>query len=122
MKIGKISYICRGKKSVLGRRPQSVLLTLIASEDEDAFLLNGIRGVRLKRLLRITREADMQGCRLCYDDLSALLLSSLATLKRDVAFLEAKGEVVPLKGRRKARMFGSEISSGEKYELQRVVA
>jgi hypothetical protein len=38
-----------------------------------------------------------------YEDLSLLLLTSLATLKRDISCLEAKGLEVLLRGRRKKR-------------------
>ena len=100
MEFGKIEYKCavlnNGSRSV-----RKLKLTLIGLEDKDLFLKKGVRALRLNRIMRLTREAEQQGCLLSYEDLSALLLTSLATLKRDVSFLDKCGYFVNLKGRRK---------------------
>lgn len=100
MEFGKIEYKCallnNGSRSV-----KKLKLTLIGLEDKDLFLKKGVRALRLNRIMRLTKEAEQQGCLLSYEDLSALLLTSLATLKRDVSFLDKWGQAVNLKGRRK---------------------
>jgi Fic family protein len=93
---GRIEYILRN-----GSKARKVLLTLIGQSDEDILKREGLRGLRLRRLVRLTREAEEQGSLLSYEDLSALLLTSISTLKRDIAYLERKGIRVPIKGRRK---------------------
>lgn len=100
MEFGKVEYICVSPKN--GKEPMAstLTLTLIGQGDEDILLAKGIRELRLRRILRLTSEACEQGCMLGYDDLSALLLTSLATLKRDISYLEMNGAKVFLKGRR----------------------
>jgi Fic family protein len=93
---GRIEYILRN-----GSKARKVLLTLIGQCDEDILKREGLRGLRLRRLVRLTREAEEQGSLLSYEDLSALLVTSISTLKRDIAYLERKGIRVPIKGRRK---------------------
>lgn len=101
MDFGKIEYICEEQNPRNGVVPVVLRLTLIGQSDEDLLLKEGVRGLRLHRIKRITDEAELQGCLLRYEDLSSLLVTSLATLKRDVAYLEAQGRIIPLKGRRK---------------------
>jgi|GEM_PF-1456051 len=98
---GKVRYSYWLKKN--GRMSEKVVinLTLISDGDERYLEDGGLRTLRLQKILRITKEAEVQGFKLGYEDLSIILLTSLATLKRDVACLEAKGEIVPLRGRRK---------------------
>jgi hypothetical protein len=59
----------------------------------------GVAELRRKRLSRILREALAQGARLSYRDLSIIMLTSKATLKRDVSHLREQGVEVPLGGR-----------------------
>lgn len=101
MEFGKVEYICITQKNEKGPAVRVLNLTLIGQGDEDVLLRKGIRVLRHKRIIRLTHEAEEQGCFLGYEDLSALLLTSLATLKRDISYLEAHGQTVPLKGRRK---------------------
>ena len=102
MEFGKIEYNCSllndGKRQI-----RRLKLTLIGLEDKDLLLKKGVRELRLNRIMRLTREAWEQGCLLGYGDLSALLLTSLATLKRDLSYLEAQGHQILLSGRRKIR-------------------
>jgi len=112
MDFGKIEYALSGSDGV-----KSLRLTLVGQGDEEALCRAGLAGLRRKRILRLANEARIQGKLLGYDDLSVLLLTSLATLKRDVTKLEREGEFVPLRGRRKngnGQGNGNEISgSGE---------
>ncbi|TAN42999.1 MAG: DUF1670 domain-containing protein [Nitrospirae bacterium] len=98
---GKIEYVCLNEQFRKDIPPLSLNLTLIEKDDEELLAVKGLRELRHKRIMRLTAEAAEQGCLLSYDDLSALLLTSLATLKRDVAHIEEEGRVVVLKGRRK---------------------
>lgn len=95
MEFGRIEYF---KKNGSNKR---IILTLIGQSDEDVLKREGLKGLRLRRIIRLTHEAQDQGVLLSYEDLSALLLTSISTLKRDVAYLERQGKKIPLKGRRK---------------------
>lgn len=75
-------------------------LTLVGQDDEDVLRQTGIVGLRRQRILRLTKEAEMQGSLLSYTDISGLLLTSAATLKRDINYLEKHGTIVLIKGRR----------------------
>ncbi|MDA8434175.1 MAG: DUF1670 domain-containing protein [Nitrospiraceae bacterium] len=103
MEFGKVEYICAGQKK--GGRPETraLILTLVEQGDEALLRKMGIRALRLKRIARLTSEAHGQGRLLGYEDLSNLLMTSLATLKRDVAYLEAHGATVMIRGRRNGR-------------------
>jgi hypothetical protein len=57
-----------------------------------------LAGLRRKRLARILREAQVQGIRLTYRDLGMIMLTSRATLKRDVTYLRGQGVEVPVSG------------------------
>lgn len=98
MKFERIEYPLKNDP-----KARKVLLTLIGQSDEDILKREGLRGLRLRRLIRLTREAEEQGCHLSYEDLSNLLVTSISTLKREVLYLQKKGIDVPIKGRRKKR-------------------
>jgi len=111
MEFGKIEYICVTQKQ--GRQTVTPLnLTLIGHADEDVFVKKGVRELRHVRIVRLTQEAETQGCLLGYDDLSALLLTSVATLKRDICYLESHNRTVHLRGRRKKRSAKETASGG----------
>jgi hypothetical protein len=82
-------------------RLKKITLTLTASDD-DLVLAEGLSGLRRRR-----REAREQGAPLSYADLSALLLSSLATLKRDIVELRKQGIEVPLRKKRNGFLGGA---------------
>jgi|GEM_PF-1208170 len=105
MEFGRIEYPLRN-----GSKVRKVFLTLIGQSDDDVLKREGLRGLRLRRLVRLTHEAEEQGCLLSYEDLSALLVTSISTLKRDIVYLEKKGIIVPIKGRRKR----------EKHSIQKI--
>ena len=67
-------------------RMRALKLTFCADDDRGA-----IPYIRRKRLARILREAGCQGAKLSYRDLSMIMLSSKATLKRDMRFLRNLG-------------------------------
>lgn len=76
-----------------GNTFRSLRLTLCTDEDMD---ISGLAERRRKRLCRLLHEALSQGARLSYGDLSMIMLSSRATLKRDVSYLRKLGMDVPL--------------------------
>jgi len=92
MDLGKVEYMSGGV---------SFRLTLVSPEDPGILKSEGLAGLRRKRLLRLANEAVAQGAMLGYDDLCCLLVSSLSTLKRDVATIEEAGISVILSGRRR---------------------
>jgi len=92
MDLGKVEYMAGGI---------SLSLTLVSPEDPGILKTEGLAGLRRKRLMRLANEAVAQGAMLGYDDLSCLLVSSLSTLKRDVAIIESAGISVILSGRRR---------------------
>lgn len=101
---GKIIYRYSCSKNGHGSEDVVLSLTLVADDDEKALQSGGIRHLRLRRIARLTREASEHGVLLGYEDLSMLLLTSLATLKRDISSLEARGLEVLLRGRRKKKV------------------
>jgi|Deesub1362A_J573_1020465.scaffolds.fasta_scaffold00004_412 Fic family protein len=99
MDFGRVEYIVFETSN--GSGVKKLKLTLIGQDDEEILRQEGLAGLRRRRIIRLTNEAEKQGSLLSYEDLAGLLLTSLATLKRDVNYLEKQGYVVPLKGRRK---------------------
>ncbi|KAF0146387.1 MAG: hypothetical protein FD156_55 [Nitrospirae bacterium] len=71
-----------------GHRLLSLELTVC---DEDDLKYTSLSELRRKRIMRLLREAKEQGCLLGYKDLNLILLSSLATLKRDISYLKKQG-------------------------------
>lgn len=98
---GKVQYMVRSPGGGNGVASVKLILTLIGHEDEEALRDKGLAGLRRDRVLRLTMEAKEQGAMLGYEDLCGLLLTSLATLKRDISTLEQQGYAVPLRGRKK---------------------
>ncbi|MBI4689368.1 MAG: DUF1670 domain-containing protein [Nitrospirae bacterium] len=77
-----------------GQRLMSLNLTIC---DENELKHKGLSEIRRNRLIRLLLEAKEQGCLLSYKDLKLILLSSLATLKRDVNYLRGQGMEIPIK-------------------------
>lgn len=71
-----------------GHRLLSLQLTVCA---EDDLKYTSLSELRRKRIIRILKEAKEQGYLLSYKDLNLILLSSLATLKRDISYLRKQG-------------------------------
>lgn len=89
---GTLTYwVMEGKN-----RLRSLKLTVCA---EDEISNYGVVKLRRKRLSRILSEAVAQGVKLSYKDLSIIMLTSKATLKRDVSHLRGQGLEMPIGGR-----------------------
>jgi hypothetical protein len=101
MDFGKVEYRAAGSGNGRGKTRKALRLTLVGQGDEETLRQEGLAALRRKRIIRLTKEAIAQGVMFTYEDLSGLLLTSLATLKRDVHCLEQQGKTVTLKGRRK---------------------
>lgn len=78
-----------------GNRLRSLRLTVCSEDDRG---VGDLRNLRRKRLSRILKEASIQGARLSYSDLSIIMLTSKATLKRDISHLRGLGFEVRLRG------------------------
>jgi hypothetical protein len=65
-------------------RLKSLNLTVCCEGDSDVLGSLGLAELRRQRMLRLIEEAREQGARLTYRDLSLILLTSKATLKRDM--------------------------------------
>lgn len=104
MDFGKLKYNVAVKKRVYSVERiacKTLRLTLIGRNDESVLSSQGLSRLRQKRIMRLTAEAQRQGLLLGYDDLNALLLSSVSTLKRDISILKKQGYNIPLRGKRK---------------------
>lgn len=82
----------------MGDNMLRTLKLTVCSEDDVS--MSGLAALRRKRLSRLLNEAMAQGARLSYSDLRLIMLSSKATLKRDVSYLRRLGQEMPLKGKR----------------------
>ena len=78
------------------RRKKRVLLNIIAEEDDEILVDQGLASLRQARILRLCRQAHEQGALLAYEDLTNLLLTSLSTIKRDLRLLRKQGLSVPI--------------------------
>ena len=75
-------------------RYRPVRLTVFSEGDLEVYSQSELRRLRLKRILS---EALQQEAHLGYSDLEMILLSSRATIKRDIRFLRENGVVVNFK-------------------------
>lgn len=80
-------------------RLRSVRLTLCSADDR---VSKGLAELRRRKLSRLLDEAMRQGARLSYRDLSLIMLTSKATLKRDVSYMRRLGQDMPLRGAERA--------------------
>ncbi|MDA8434176.1 MAG: DUF1670 domain-containing protein [Nitrospiraceae bacterium] len=64
-------------------RMRSLRLTVCSEKDSDVLSRGGLAELRRLRAQRLVSEAEKQGARLSYRDLSLILLASKSTLKRD---------------------------------------
>lgn len=72
-------------------------LMLTVCHEEDFIKYSNLSEVRRRRIIRLLHEAKEQGCLLSYKDLHLILLSSLATLKRDISYLRKHGVEIFIK-------------------------
>jgi len=107
MEFGKVEYRLMEKRNGVPT-VRKLDLTLIGLEDKEILFKKGVRALRHNRIMRLLREAEQQGALLRYEDLSGLLLTSLATLKRDVSYLEGRGYSLNLKGKKRNGFAGSD--------------
>ncbi len=112
MEFGKIEYIILRHDKF-----HHLILTLIGQGDRDVLKKHGLRELRLRRIVRLTEEAYEQGHLLSYEDLSRLLVTSISTLKRDIAYLEKKGHRIRLKGRRSEGYIMKDMIKRDAYGL-----
>ncbi|OGQ80529.1 MAG: hypothetical protein A3F90_16705 [Deltaproteobacteria bacterium RIFCSPLOWO2_12_FULL_60_19] len=104
---GKIlhdAYIA--KPATLSLRKKTVLLTVIAEEDDEILVNRGLAFLRQARLLRLCTEAHEQEALLAYEDLTNLLLTSKSTIKRDLRSLRKQGLAVPVYRKKQRSMKG----------------
>ncbi|MDP2166844.1 MAG: DUF1670 domain-containing protein [Thermodesulfovibrionales bacterium] len=101
MDFGKVEYIIFEAGNSDFGVSRKLNLTLVGQNDDAALREGGLAGLRRRRIIRLTNEAARQGALLSYEDLAGLLLTSLATLKRDIGHLEKEGHAVPRKGRKR---------------------
>lgn len=87
-----------GKHIRLARKLTIRLKLIDFSTDLEALANYGLSGLRRHRLARITRQAYDQGALLSYEDLSMILSTSPATVKRDVALLKHQGLFIMTRG------------------------
>ena len=87
---GILTYIVNTGENSL----RSLRLTVCSEEDRAGG--GCLADVRRKKLNRLLNEALTQGARLSYRDLGMIMLTSKATLKRDVSHLRRSGMEIPL--------------------------
>jgi len=114
--VGQASFLALAKGNPPGRKVEeckrlSIRVTVDCSDDLIAFR-SGVAGLRRSKIQRLTEEAYDQGALLTHEDLARLLCSSLATIKRDVAILRAKGLSIPTRGQVK------DIGKGVSHKVQ----
>lgn len=85
-------------KPISACRRVQVRLALVDAEDREALRGEGLAGMRRRRVVRLARQAEAQGALLTIEDLAYLTCSSLATVKRDLAWCRGRGESVPTRG------------------------
>ena len=101
---GEISYEAvsadepAGKHIRLTRKVTLKLRLMDINSDFEALANYGLAGLRRHRLERITRQAYDQGALLSYEDISMILTTSPATIKRDVALLKKHGKFIMTRG------------------------
>lgn len=100
---GELCYLALSMDEPAGKpismcRKVEVRLELTAPEDLGVLATKGLAATRQRRVSRLARQARVQGGLLTIEDLSYLLTSSPATIKRDLSALRAEGESVPTRG------------------------
>ena len=101
---GEISYEAvsaeepAGKHIRLTRKVTLTLKLMDINSDFEVLANYGLAGLRRHRLERITRQAYDQNALLSYEDVSMILTTSPATIKRDVALLKKQGKFIMTRG------------------------
>ncbi len=87
-----------GKHIRLTRKVTLKLKLMDINTDFEVLANFGLAGLRRHRLERITRQAYDQNALLSYEDISMILTTSPATIKRDVALLKKEGKFIMTRG------------------------
>lgn len=87
-----------GKHIALAKKISCRLTLNDTNADLQALATYGLAGLRRHRILRLTKEAYDQDALLSYEDLSVLLTTSPATVKRDIRQLKKDGYFVMTRG------------------------
>jgi len=100
---GELCYLAVASEEPAGKpiaacRKVQVRLELAAPEDVGVLQGKGLAAMRQGRLARLARQARVQGALLTVEDLAYLTCSSLATVKRDLAWLRRHGQTVATRG------------------------
>lgn len=113
MDFGKLEYVIKGPGG-LDASVHRLRLTLVGHDDDEVLKREGVAVLRRMRIVRLTSEAFEQGAMLSYEELADLLMTSLATLKRDINVIEGGGQVIRLRRRRTNdnSRFGAESGDG----------
>ena len=99
---GQLTYLAVSADSPPGRKIEecrrvAIKLSLYSLDDLEA-MSHGMAALRQARIMRLTEEAYDQAALLTHEDLACLVCSSLATIKRDVQALRARGLNIPTRG------------------------
>jgi hypothetical protein len=99
---GQLMYLAVSREAPAGRplsKCKRLPVKLSLNTDEDLMAMKqSMATLRQGRIQRLTEEAYEQGALLTHEDLSYLLSSSLATIKRDVKALRQRGLMIPTRG------------------------
>ena len=100
---GELCYLAVAAEEPPGKplaacRKRSIRLQLTAPEDLEALGREGLAPMRRRRLVRLARQARVQGGLLTIEDLAYVTCCSIATVKRDLNAARAAGEAVPTRG------------------------
>lgn len=112
--LGRIEFYAHLKKprsaSLTRKR---IFLTVVSESDDEILAAQGVAELRKTRIVRLCGEASEQDALLAYDDLTVLLLTSLSTIKRDLAYLRKHGMPVPIhRKKQRASKEGNATSFG----------
>jgi hypothetical protein len=115
---GQLHYLAIDENEPAGKpitlcKKVSVKLSLHKPEEDlTVYKKSGLAGLRHHKLLRLTNEAIDQGGVLSYEDLTFILTSSIATIKRDMSSMRRQGIVLPSRGWR------HEMGRGQTHKTQ----
>jgi len=106
---GRMRYSCVSSKEGAGKplvdcEMATVTLTMMDPEDDEELPLDRRQGSiarRQRKIVRIADEAREQGGLLTQEDLAALLLSDVRTVRRDIGDLRERGIEVATRGQQK---------------------
>lgn len=100
---GELCYLAVAAEEPAGKplaacKKRTVRLQLTAHQDLEVLRDHGLAAMRRARLVRLARQARVQGALLTVEDLAYLTCCSIATVKRDLSAARAAGDAVPTRG------------------------